>query len=235
LTGLLVIFVAVLVSFIVVRIGAIALELTGLDPAAAAFQALSAFTNSGFTTQEAELVVGHPRRRRILQVLMIAGNVGIVTVIAGMVQALQVRETVQILLLELVLLAAVLYLLYRIVVLPRINRWIRRQVEARLEKFEHIEPVSFEELLEQQEHWGVFRVRVHEGMACVGKPLGESRPRDQGIMVLTIERGREVIPAPGPAHLILAGDSIIIYGRLDRVEQMIGRAAKPPARASATE
>ena len=47
----------------------------------AKFQALSAFTGSGFTTREAESVVNNPVRRNIVGWLMILGNAGVVTVI----------------------------------------------------------------------------------------------------------------------------------------------------------
>jgi len=223
LIGVLVILMTVLISFVAVRIGAVALELTGLDRAAAGFQAISAFTGTGFTTQEAELVVSDPRRRRILQILMVAGNAGIVTVIAGMVQTLQTRGTVLLPVLQLAAVVILLYLLYRIVISPRISRWVYHQIRGRLAGYVEIETVNFEELLRQQEQWGVFRVRAHEGMTCVGKALGQSRLRDQGITVLTIERGHEVIPSPGPNHLLLVGDAMIVYGRLDRIEQMMGR------------
>ncbi|MDI6886556.1 MAG: hypothetical protein QMD22_09525, partial [archaeon] len=56
LPTLLVIFI----SFLVVRAAAIALMMTGMDEKRARFQALSAFTGTGFTTREAESVVNHP-------------------------------------------------------------------------------------------------------------------------------------------------------------------------------
>jgi hypothetical protein len=54
----------VLVSALVVRIGAVAFEMTGLDRDKAHFQALSCFSGTGFTTREAELITGHHYRRR---------------------------------------------------------------------------------------------------------------------------------------------------------------------------
>ena len=69
------------VSFIVVRVGAIAFQLTGLEWSLAKFQALSCFTGTGFTTREAELITGNPQRRRIASVLMVLGNAGLVTLI----------------------------------------------------------------------------------------------------------------------------------------------------------
>ncbi len=52
--------VALIVSFVVVRIGAIAFQLTGLEWSLAKFHALSCFTGTGFTTHESELIVDHP-------------------------------------------------------------------------------------------------------------------------------------------------------------------------------
>jgi hypothetical protein len=48
----------------------------------ARFQARSAFSGSGFTTTESESVVSHPVRRRIIMLLMLLGNAGLVTMIA---------------------------------------------------------------------------------------------------------------------------------------------------------
>ncbi|MBU0630609.1 MAG: hypothetical protein KKC80_06825 [Candidatus Margulisbacteria bacterium] len=48
----------------------------------ARFQSLSCFSGTGFTTQESELVTGHPQRRKIASYLMILGNAGLVTLIA---------------------------------------------------------------------------------------------------------------------------------------------------------
>ena len=53
-------FLTIFISFLVVRAAAIAFMLTGLDRHKAIFQALSAFTGTGFTTREAERVTSHP-------------------------------------------------------------------------------------------------------------------------------------------------------------------------------
>ena len=50
--------------------GSVALEATGMERARARFQAMSALTGTGFTTREAENIVGHPRRRLIIGWMM---------------------------------------------------------------------------------------------------------------------------------------------------------------------
>ncbi len=70
------------VSIVVNRIATKALEHTGLSTEAARFQSYSAFTGTGFTTEEAEGVVNHPARRRIVMALMLLRNAGLVTAIS---------------------------------------------------------------------------------------------------------------------------------------------------------
>ena len=66
-----------------------ALIATGVPPDIAAFQARSAFSGAGFTTTEAENVVNHPTRRRVIATTMFVGSLGtptlVVTVLLGLV------------------------------------------------------------------------------------------------------------------------------------------------------
>ena len=74
-------------SILITRFATIALVHTGLFRQAAQFQARSAFTGVGYTTRESERIVGHPVRRRIIMLLMLLGNVGIISVLASLVLA----------------------------------------------------------------------------------------------------------------------------------------------------
>jgi hypothetical protein len=51
----------------------------------ASFQSYSAFFGVGFTTREAEMVVNHPIRRRIIRDLIFAGNIGLTSALATLV------------------------------------------------------------------------------------------------------------------------------------------------------
>jgi hypothetical protein len=82
------IFVLMSLSIFIIRIAAVAMRLTGLDDSSARFQALSAFTGTGFTTTESEMIVNYPVRRRIVSVLMIIGNLGLVGVFATLVASI---------------------------------------------------------------------------------------------------------------------------------------------------
>ncbi len=83
--------VVFLIILAIVKIGSIAFQFTGMEPKMAMFQALSAFTNTGFTTSAAEKVVQHRRRRVIATILIIMGYIGIVGVIVTLVQSFTIE------------------------------------------------------------------------------------------------------------------------------------------------
>jgi hypothetical protein len=70
------VIVVALVSLLIARVATVALALTGLSREAARFQARSALSGTGFTTSEAEAVVNHPVRRRVVMSLMLLGAPG---------------------------------------------------------------------------------------------------------------------------------------------------------------
>jgi Trk-type K+ transport system membrane component len=82
----------VLIILAIVKLGSIAFQLTGMEPKMAMFQALSAFTNTGFTTSASEDVVQHRKRRVIASVLIIIGYIGIVGVIVTLVRSFAVES-----------------------------------------------------------------------------------------------------------------------------------------------
>ncbi|MFO7821854.1 MAG: hypothetical protein R6V56_07380 [Lentisphaeria bacterium] len=83
--GLITLLTALGLSLVITRLATTALTLTGLSAEAARFQARSAFTGTGFTTSEAEKVVNHPVRRRIIMLLMIVRSAGVITIIISLI------------------------------------------------------------------------------------------------------------------------------------------------------
>lgn len=79
--------VVAVITLAFTQMAAGALIATGMPRQIAAFQARSAFSGAGFTTTEAENVVNHPTRRRIIATTMFVGALGtptlVVTVLLG--------------------------------------------------------------------------------------------------------------------------------------------------------
>jgi hypothetical protein len=131
-----ILLITILVSFIVVRIGGFALQLTGVEPEIARFQALSAFSGTGFTTREAERVVGHRTRRRIVTILIILGNAGLVTIIATLVASFTQVSGYTGFFIRLAIIIGGIFGLYQLIIRSRfgnrILHWVQRPLVNRI-------------------------------------------------------------------------------------------------------
>jgi hypothetical protein len=209
----------VLISFLIVRAAAIALMMTGMEEKRAKFQALSAFSGTGFTTKEAESVVNNPKRRRIITMLMIMGNAGIVTLIVTTTSSIVTSHGYQIGINLLVLLAGI-YIIYRVAMHRGfIRRW-ESFVEDKLVKSPVFEEEPTEDLLHLIEGYGLVRTIVQEGSLLAGRALLKTNLRDKGLLVLGIERRKKWIPIPMAKEKIQEGDKLVVYGRLDLLKDV---------------
>ena len=222
---------ALIASWIIVRIGAIAFQLTGLEWSLAKFQSLSCFSGTGFTTRESELIVGDKRRRRIASVLMVLGNAGLVTLIATGAGALSpehniipwpwLEENFLNAPINLTVLAAALFLVYKILTNRKITGKLTRYLRKKIIKQELFKPVSFEELLQLTGGYGISRIEVSEKSPLIDKTLAESELRKNDITVLAIIRDNETLPNPSANRKIQKGDGLISFGKLENIRSQV--------------
>jgi len=226
-----------IVSFIAVRIGAIAFQLTGLEWSLAKFQALSCFSGTGFTTKEAELITGNKQRRKIASALIILGNAGFVIMIATLASSFVPKETILSKLSEsflpfrirpnlvvwvnLAIIVVVVYGIYRVFTHEKFARKLTNFLRRKIIKKEFFQKVSFEELLLATGGYGVSRIAVSAGSPVLNKTLAKSELREKDIMVLATVRGGETIPNPAASMKILLGDELICFGKLENIRNRI--------------
>lgn len=208
---------AILISFLFVRAASIALMMTGLDKNKARFQALSAFTGTGFTTKEAESVVNHPQRRKIMRWLMISGNAGVVTVIVTATSSLATSQAYLLPLNTLILIVGVL-LIYKLAKYRGFTRKWEHFIEKKLIKSHAFEESATEDLLHFLEGYGLVKKIILEESPLRGKSLVESKLNEKGILVLGIERDKGWIPTPKATEIIISGDNLVIYGPLEALK-----------------
>lgn len=219
--------VIVAVSLVVTRVATVMLTATGLSREVARFQARSAFTGSGFTTREAEDVVTHPVRRRIVMQLMLLGNAGIVASVGslmvgfargggGSADWIKLGELVAGLL-------ALVWVSRSQVVETRLNALI----SAGLHRFTDVETRDHAELVALAGDYGVSELVVEEGDWAAGRTLGELALRDEGIAVLGLTRGDRYLGTPNGETRVEPGDVLVLYGRDDDVAELDCRPAGP--------
>ena len=233
-----VLFIIVLIaSFIIVRIGAIAFQLTGLEWSLAKFQSLSCFSGTGFTTKEAELITGDPRRRRIASILIVLGNAGLVTMIATGASALNPDQVLIARLSEsllpfsipapmvpwinLTVIVLGFLIMYKISTNKRMAFKLTRYLRKKVRKKELLKPVSFEELLLLTGGYGISRIDVCEDSPLIDKTLIESDLRKKDITVLAIIRDHVTMPNPTALVTIHKGDELIAFGKLQNIRRNV--------------
>lgn len=216
-------FLVIILSLFVVQAGAIALAMTGMEKTRARFQALSAFTRTGFTTREAELVTRNRRRRTIVTWLMILGNAGIVTVIVTATSSLATTTSGASIGIGIGILLAGIALVYVIARFTPISRIWGRFIESRFIESDFFEEGMSEDLLHLSEGFGLIKVFVTEDSPLIGHTLLQSNTPENEFRVVGIERGKEWISLPKSREKIEEDDRLIVYGNIDQLRSIFGK------------
>lgn len=206
--------IVVFLSLIVTRVATVALMSTGLSRDIARFQARSALTGVGYTTSEAEPIVNHPLRRRIVMFLMLVGNAGLVTIVASMIFTFVGEAGAGQKLIRLVVIIAGLAALFFLSKSDRVDRWMTRVIVRLLSRYTDLEIRDYVRLLQLRKDYGVTEVRVQPGDWMEGRTLAELELDREGILVLGIHRGDGTYRgAPQGDTVFRSGDEVVVYGR----------------------
>jgi hypothetical protein len=207
------------VSLLIIRTGTIALVMTGLSEEVASFQAASAFSGAGFTTDEAERTISTPQRRRIINLLIRVGSIGIVTAIASLVLSFSQASS-----------GAAPQLLYLIIgtiviVLFARSQWFNRLLSPPLRwlltETTTLNLNDYANLLELREGYRVAELTVKEDGWLTHASLCDLHLSAEGVVVLGInqQHGAYVSP-PDPDAILQPGDVLVVYGQKHRVMEL---------------
>ena len=213
--------VIVLASMVAIRAGAVALTLTGVSQDMATFQSLSAFTGTGFTTSEAETIVGHSARRRIIQLQMLVGNAGLFSALAALILSLSQAEGDTDLLTRLGFTISGLLVLLVLSRSAFLNRQLTRVLRVLFARMPLLRLQDYEALLRVDKGYAVAHLGVEQDAWLCGRTLRDLDLISEGLLVLSLERvGGFVVGTPGPHTKLRAGDQLLIYGQEDDVTHL---------------
>ena len=212
----------VILSLVVTRVGAVALRLTGMSQDAARFQARSALTGSGFTTTESEQVVSHPLRRKIVGILMLLGNIGLVAASGTLIVSLVgIEDGGGSTKTKMLVLFSGLIGLYLLASSKLIDKAMCSIISWALCKYTELETRDFSTLLHLHGDYQIAEIKVREIDRMVGKTLAETNLKAQGVLVLgVIDHSGGYHGAPDAQSVIHAGQTLVIYGFPDSVHQL---------------
>ena len=198
-----------------------ALIATGVPPEIAAFQARSAFSGAGFTTTEAENVVNHPARRRIIATTMFAGSLGtptlVVTVLLGFVApgpGSTIERTLALLSGAFLIVVSALNKVVRNWLVGVGNRYTARRLRPALGG-------GAEEILSLGDGFVIDVIQLDVDPAPTARSLRSLAHSLPGVTVLGIRSGGAYRGEPPVDHELRAGDELIVHGHRDRIVDLL--------------
>jgi len=213
-TLIIILLLVILFSIIINRIATVALVFTGMSREMAAFLARSAFTTVGYPTSEAESVVKHPVRRRIIMLLMLLGNAGLVTVIATLFASMvDMSGPTSRPFFNIMVLLCGLVILLGIATSKSIDDYLFKLISWALKRWTTLESFDYVELLHLAEEYSVSEIPIEKEDWLAGRQLSELRLPDYGISVLGIHRADGTYEG-GPTGFtyLRRGDMLLLYG-----------------------
>jgi len=215
-----ILLVAILVSFIVVRSGGLALQLTGIEPDVAGFQALSAFSGTGFTTREAERVVGHRTRRRIVTILIILGNAGLVTVIATLVASFTQVSGYTWFFIRLAIIIGGIFGLYQLIIRSKVGHRILDRLRKPLMNVILREAPAVEEIFHAGKDWAISLVVIKRSSKNISLSVADITAGGD-IEILAIERADTDLTRPNMGEKIESGDRLLVYASRESIKRVL--------------
>ncbi|MBN2017792.1 MAG: hypothetical protein JW794_06690 [Candidatus Cloacimonetes bacterium] len=233
--NLILFLLVVIIAFAVVRIGAVAFMLTGVEWTVAKFQALSCFTSTGFTTKESELIVKSQQRRKIATTLMIFGHAGLVTLVATFVNSLRPSHLVHKVFQPIVQLDnhPILSVLINIIILTlfcwvivslfshtKLSRKLTTVIQDFFLKKKFIHKTFIQDLVISGEGFGIVNIEVTQHSDLYHAVISDLMKQVPDMKILAIERGRNIITNLTDDTRLLLGDNVISYGKVDKIKEL---------------
>lgn len=80
--------------------------------------------------------------------------------------------------------------------------------------------------------YGVADLIIREGSPYIGKSIADSHLRELDINILTLKRNDDQISNPLATHILLAGDSLLCFGKLEAMRELVAdhTTRRPPSR-----
>ncbi len=212
------------ISLVITRVVTAALMLTGLSHEAARFQARSAFTGTGFTTSEAEKVVNHPVRRRIIMGLMFIRSAGLITIVISLILSFGGSGSSSQRAMRILWLAGGVLLLWLISMSKIVDRHLSRAIQWSLNRWTELDVADYASMLRLSGEYRVIELQVEAEDWLAGKNLANCNLRQEGITILGITRpDGSYVGVPHRKTEIGAGDVLILYGRAENLKELSTR------------
>ena len=221
LVNLIIVLVTIIFSIIIVRIGAIALRLTGMSWDNAMFQSVSAFTGAGYTTEISENILKNEKRQQVIVWMIVLGNAGFATILVTLLKNSGVGFNIESFneIINLILIVILCIILYLIVFRNATVKDLNRLFEKILSASHKFKDNSIEEVLYSEEGYGFARLKITEKSNVCGKKLSDINLEKYKVIIVAVRitKGDKFIPAPKGDLIIEPSCVLICYGNVENI------------------
>lgn len=219
--ALLVLLLLVALYLTFIEIFTVLFMITGMSHTRSSFQVISLLTNSGFTTNESEVVVSSRKRRKLAIATMIFGhifNVAIVSLLVNVIMSFSKDGNVNILP-AITYLVVFLVLVYSFKRLPFVRVSFDKIVKRLANKIMFNKNSNPLLILDNFNGFVIAEVKIVDVPEKLkNKTLLESRiSKDYGIRLLTIKRNEQTIGDITKNEIVINNDRLIIFGPLANI------------------
>lgn len=214
-------FIILCITVLISRIATIALTHTGLSQETARFQVRSALTGSGFTTDESELVVSHPVRRKIIFMLFLVGNAGFITVASSLILTFVIPENTLSMTISIGIVFLGLVIIWWVTHSKFVDRFLSKVIHRALKKYTHLNLGDYASILRLRKDYQITEFQATDANWIIGKSLHELNLPSEGILVLGIQRNEGTfLGAPEGDTQIMGDDLLTMYGKASSIESL---------------
>ncbi|MFC3883996.1 hypothetical protein ACFOU2_11050 [Bacillus songklensis] len=213
--GLLFISIYLIIVKLVIEISSSLLQVTGLDPKIARYQAISMLTGTGFTTDESKLIINHPVRRKISEVLILFGAFSLAVIISSISNILSDDFNIS----TLLIISGILGFISLVLRVPSINERLTHRVKRKIKHNFSVSELPIRDVLYFSKNDIVINLIVNEEFEYKDKKLKEMIHPHEDIHVLLINRGEFPIRKNLYETTLQLGDRIVLYGDKDLIKQ----------------
>ena len=213
--------IVIFISILITRVATIALSHTGLTRESAKFQARSAFSGAGFTTSESEMVVNHPVRRKIVMVLILIGNAGLVAAVSSLILTFVKQGDTTTLAVRVVILVAGIVALWVFASSSWVDKRLSRLIDGLLKRYTELNVKDYASLLHLTGEYRLAELKVENLDWLDSQTLESAQLREEGINVLGVQRrDGAYVGNPVGQTKVYPGDNLILYGRISAIQEL---------------
>lgn len=214
MAGAITLFIIISLSALITKVATIMLEHTGLSTESAKFQARSAYTGAGYSTDESENIVNHPVRRKIIYYLMLIGNAGIVTTMSSLILTFVLPDNWTSRLYGFLIVIVGVSLLFLMIRSKWLDQWLSKIIHKALNKYTDLDVQDYASVLRISGKYQITEYRIDAENSMLNTTLQDLDLRRYGLQVLGIERENgDYIGVPNGNTLFKEGDMVTFYGK----------------------